>query len=183
MHKGRPLVKPMLVVITTGYIVSCLGPYFADHKNNDAAITKHILYNNRENITQWLQKDDIIVIDRGFRDALDYLHKHDYQTFMPAFLDKKSKQFSTVTGNETRFVTKIKWVIESANGRIKQWRIFDKVLPNSVLKTVGDLLGIVCALQNAYDASFIKSTVKDKMLAEKMILLKDKTNELADFAA
>ena len=106
MHKGRPLLKPLLVVTTTGYIVSCLGQYFADYKNNDAAITKHMIYNNKENITQWSQKGDILVIDRGFRDALDYLHKHNYQTFMPAFLDKNSKQFSTRTDNETRFVTK-----------------------------------------------------------------------------
>ncbi|CAF3713999.1 unnamed protein product [Rotaria socialis] len=44
MHKGRPLVKPMLITTTTGYIVSCMGPYFADYKNNDAEITKHIIY-------------------------------------------------------------------------------------------------------------------------------------------
>ena len=31
MHKGRPLLKPLLVVTTTGYIVSCLGPYLADY--------------------------------------------------------------------------------------------------------------------------------------------------------
>ena len=90
---------------------------------------------------------------------------------------------STGTGNETRFVTKIRWIIESANGRIKQWRIFDKVLPNSILKSVGDLVAIVCALQNAYGAPFIKSTLKDKMLAEKMLRLIDETNELADFVA
>ena len=183
MHKGRPLLKPLLVVTTTGYIVSCLGPYFADYKNNDAAITKHIIYNNKENIIQWLQKGDILVIDRGFRDALDYLHKHNYQTFMPAFLNKNSKQFSTRTGNETRFVTKIRWIIESANGRIKQWRIFGKVLPNSLLKTVGDLVDIVCALQNAYGAPLIKSALNDKKLAEKMLRLRDKTNELGDFVA
>ena len=52
MQKGRPLVKPMLVVTTTGYIVSCLGPYLADYQNNDAEITKHIVYSNKENIKQ-----------------------------------------------------------------------------------------------------------------------------------
>ena len=102
---------------------------------------------------------------------------------MPAFLDKNSKQFSTQTGNETRFVTKIRWIIESAKGRIKQWRIFDKVLPNSLLKTVGDLVGIVCALQNAYGAPLIKSALNDKKLAEKMLRLRGKTNELGDFVA
>ena len=183
MQKGRLLVKLMLVVTTTGYIVSCLGPYFADYQNNDAEITKHIVYSNKENINQRLQKDDIIVIDRGFRDALDYLQKYECKTLMPAFLDRSAKQFSTGTGNETRFVTKIRWIIESANGRIKQWRIFDKVLPNSILKSVGDLLAIVCALQNAYGAPFIKSTLKDKMLAEKMLRLRDETNEQADFVA
>ena len=98
---------------------------------------------------------------------------------MPAF--RSAKQFSTGTDNETRFVTKIRWIIESANGRIKQWRIFDKVLPNSKLKSVGDLVAIVCAPQNAYEALFIKSTLKDKMLAEKMLRLRDKTSELARF--
>ena len=86
---------------------------------------------------------------------------------MPAF--RSAKQFSTGTDNETRFVTKIRWIIESANGRIKQWRIFDKVLPNSILKSVGDLVAIVWALHNAYGAPFIKPTLKDKMLAEKML--------------
>ena len=52
VHKGRPLLKLLLVVTTTGYIVSCLDLYFADYKNNDAGITKHIIYNNKENITQ-----------------------------------------------------------------------------------------------------------------------------------
>ena len=91
----------MLVVTTTGYIVSCLGPYFADYQNNDAEITKHIVYSNKENFNQWLQKGDILVIDSGFRDALDYLRKHDYKTFMPAFLDRSAKQFSTRICNGT----------------------------------------------------------------------------------
>lgn len=30
MHKHGPLIKPMMVVSTTGYIISVLGPYLAD---------------------------------------------------------------------------------------------------------------------------------------------------------
>jgi len=30
MHKGKPLIKPVLITTKTGYIVSCMGPYFAD---------------------------------------------------------------------------------------------------------------------------------------------------------
>lgn len=44
IHKHRPLAKPMMVVTTTGCIVSVLGPYLADSKNNDASILKHIIY-------------------------------------------------------------------------------------------------------------------------------------------
>ena len=166
IHKGKPLIKPMLITTTTGYIVSCMGPYFADYKNNDAEIAKHIIYNNKENIAEWLQKGDIIVVDRGFRDALDYLHLKGYQTYMPSFLAKGTKQFTAETANQTRIVTKVRWVIESANGRIKQWRLFDKVLPNSLLKIAGDLAAIVCALQNCYGSPFIQTMSKDKELAE-----------------
>ncbi|CAF3216884.1 unnamed protein product [Rotaria sp. Silwood2] len=183
MHKGKSLIKPMLITTTTGYIVSCMGPYFADYKNNDAEITKHIIYKNKENIGQWLEKGDILVVDRGFRDALDYLHLMGYQTYMPSFLAKGEKQFTAETANQTRFVTKVRWVIESANGRIKQWRIFDKVLPNSLLKTAGDLIAIVCALQNCYGAPFIQSISKDKELAKKMLKLRDETNELGNYVA
>jgi hypothetical protein len=50
---------------------------------------------------------------------------------MPAFLDKGQKQLTTEQGNTSRLATKIRWVVESANGRLKSWKYFDKVLPNS----------------------------------------------------
>jgi hypothetical protein len=36
--------------------VALIGPYFADYKNNDAEITKHMIYENKENIAQRLEK-------------------------------------------------------------------------------------------------------------------------------
>jgi hypothetical protein len=41
LHKSRPLVKPMVVVATTGHFVAILGPYIA--RNNDASILNHML--------------------------------------------------------------------------------------------------------------------------------------------
>ena len=38
LHKHMPLVKPMVVVTTSGYTVSVRGLYLADCKNNDAGI-------------------------------------------------------------------------------------------------------------------------------------------------
>lgn len=36
MHKHRSLVKPIVFVSTTGYIISVIGPYLSDGKNSDA---------------------------------------------------------------------------------------------------------------------------------------------------
>ena len=63
MHKRRQLFKPMVVVTTTGYIVSVLGPYFSDGKNNDASILNHFLKNNMEDI-----RTCVIFFDRSYKD-------------------------------------------------------------------------------------------------------------------
>jgi len=56
----------MMVTTTDGYIVNVLGPYFADGKNNDAAITKPMFETNADSISQWMLQDDILILDRGF---------------------------------------------------------------------------------------------------------------------
>lgn len=38
VNKGRPLVKSMIIVSSTEYILTIFGLYFADGKNNDANI-------------------------------------------------------------------------------------------------------------------------------------------------
>ncbi len=56
--KKRSLLKPMMIVTTTGYIIACIGPFFSDFKNNDASIMKDRLLHNTDNILRWL--DEII---------------------------------------------------------------------------------------------------------------------------
>lgn len=73
IHKGRPLVKPMVIVTTTGYYLTIVGPYLSDNKNSDAKILNHILAHNVENIKQFIKSDDIFIVDRGFRDSLELL--------------------------------------------------------------------------------------------------------------
>ena len=64
LHKDKSLVKPMMIVSTDGYIISVIGPYFADSKNSDAEITKNIIYNNKSDMLDWLAPGDVIVVDR-----------------------------------------------------------------------------------------------------------------------
>jgi len=61
----------MMVVTTTGYIVSVMGPYVG--KNNDASILNHIVAENVEEFRGWLREDDVAVVDRGFRNSIDIL--------------------------------------------------------------------------------------------------------------
>lgn len=63
IHKNRPLLKPMMIVGTDGYILDVIGPYFADYHNNDAAITKHLLLTNNS-AKNLFQENDILIVDR-----------------------------------------------------------------------------------------------------------------------
>ena len=106
LHKGRPLVTPMVNVTTSGYFVSVIGPYMADAKNNDAAILNHILETNVEDIKNWVKDDDVFIVDRGFRDSLE-LEDMGIKAQMPSFMIKGEKQMSTEDANTSRLVTKV----------------------------------------------------------------------------
>ncbi|CAF1611285.1 unnamed protein product [Rotaria magnacalcarata] len=138
LHKGKPLVKPMMIVASDGYIISAIGPFLADRTHNDAEITKNIIYNNKEGITDWLRSEDHIIVDRGFRDCVKDLENFGYKVKMPCFLKKGQSRFTTNEAHQTRFITKIRWVVESANGGVKQWQFFNKTIPNSMIEKIGD---------------------------------------------
>ncbi|XP_021351029.1 uncharacterized protein LOC110454009 isoform X2 [Mizuhopecten yessoensis] len=180
MHKHRPLVKPMMFVTTTGYIVSVLGPYFADSKNNDASILNQILNSNIEEIKEWIQENDVFVVDRGFRDSLDLLKQLGIQTEMPSF-SKQKQQHTVGESNASRLVTKIRWVVEAVNGRLKTWKYLDRVLPNSQIPYVGDIVRIVCAICNKFSTPISTGDAeKDQVIGSKMLYLSKKQNTLQE---
>lgn len=88
LHKHRPLVKPMVFVSTSGYILSVIGPYYSDGKNNDAQIMKHIIQNDIEEFKQWVCENDVIIVEGGFRDSVELLHEIGVRTKMPSFVKK-----------------------------------------------------------------------------------------------
>lgn len=107
MHKGRPLIKPMVIVTTSGYILDIFGPYLADGKNNDANILTAIMQAQQSRLKCWLKPGDVFIVDRGFRDCLDTLQEMGFETEMPAFL-AKGNQHSTQEANESRLVTAVR---------------------------------------------------------------------------
>ena len=120
----------MVVVDTDGYILSVLGPYLSNAKNNDAAITKHIVSINSEGLNDWLQGNDLCIVERGVRDVVEFLEERGLSVQMPVYLKTGSKQHSTEDSNTSRLIPKIKWRGESINRRLKQWGFFDKVVSN-----------------------------------------------------
>lgn len=44
----------------------------------------------------------------------------------------------------------IRWVVESANARIKNFKWLDRVLPTNQVPFIGDYVRIVCAISNRY---------------------------------
>jgi hypothetical protein len=51
-------------------------------------------------------ENDIVILDRGFRDALPFLEEIGIKGEMPKFLKKGEKQMSTEDANLSRLVTK-----------------------------------------------------------------------------
>ena len=83
-------VKPMVVTSTDGYFLTVLRPYLS--KNNDVTILNHMLCTNVEYFEGWFQDDDILVVDRGFRDSLDMLKELGIHAEMPRLLSKKKSR-------------------------------------------------------------------------------------------
>ena len=67
VQKGRALIKPFVICTINGYIVDTYGPYAA--KDNDATTLLHLLSSN-DSLKNLVLKDDVFVLDRGFRDAV-----------------------------------------------------------------------------------------------------------------
>ncbi|KOB67975.1 Vacuolar protein sorting-associated protein 13C [Operophtera brumata] len=73
------------MVVCDGYtrIVEVTGPY--DVRTSDAKILRQILHNHTDDmedapIRWFLETDDVMVLDRGFRDALSYAEECGFTT-------------------------------------------------------------------------------------------------------
>lgn len=177
MHKHRSLVKPLLITTTTGYIIAAYGPYLSDSSNNDAAIQKDILIKNKDGILNWIAEHDLVVVDRGFRDSTGMMRALGLDVCMPDFLNGR-RRFDALEANRSRFISKIRWVVESANGRLKHFKWLNQTIQNSTMPQIRDYLQIACALINAYRAPAISSFSNDDQIAAKMLACLHKPNLL-----
>ena len=123
----------------------------------------------------------MIVVDHGFRDCLTDLPKLGYDTEMPLFMKKDQRQYTTDEANKTRLITKVRWAKEFDNGRVKQWRFFSNVVPNTMIEQIGSCFEIVCALINCYRPLFVRDTSKDKETGQKILQLAGETSNIKEY--
>lgn len=67
----------------------------------------------------WFQNEDIIIVDRGYRDACPMLAELGIHVKMPSFLEPGKRQLTTEQANQSRLITKTRWIVESRSGHIK----------------------------------------------------------------
>ena len=113
VQKNANLCKPFTVVTTDGYIIDFFGPYIATA--NDAKIFKSLLSKNQE-FRDILKPNDCFIVDRGFRDCVDFVNSLGYCIKMPC--TRKADMLTTNEANASRIVTKVRWVVESIHGII-----------------------------------------------------------------
>jgi len=96
---------------------------------------------------------------------------------MPPFLDGR-RQFPADEANKSRCITKVRWVVEAANRRIKQFKYFANTVQNSSLIYLESDLSIACALINRYQPPMTTSKPEDAEIGQKVMKLLQQKNKI-----
>lgn len=155
----------MTLCTSDGYIVDFLGRYRAN--KNDAEILKDILDKN-EDFKTLLNKGDIFVLDRGFRDVVGELEVQGFKVLMPSSKGKRN-QLSTEEANHSRRVTAIRWLVEAVHGAIGQkYKLMSKKLDNKLLENASNYCKIASYLQNSFGKRFYSNVGMEDYIVTKM---------------
>ena len=100
------------------------------------------------------------MVDRGFRDSVNILEGLGLEVAMPLFLDGR-RQFSTTESNQSRCITKVRWIVEAVNGQMKQFKFFSNTVQNSSLPHLEAYISIACSLINRYRSPMVTSSVQN----------------------
>lgn len=171
-----PLCKPFTIYTTDGYVVDMLGPYFANV--NDAEIMKTII-DQPNGLCNLMRPGDIFILDRGFRDVKSHLESKGFRVLIPA-LKGKRKQLTTAESNESRFVTKIRWVVEAVHGMIKSKNhLLGYKFDNKMISKVGAYYQIASFLLNLFGKRLIFDAETSADIIRRMLAQKNVDNTLA----
>ena len=102
----------------------------------------------RSGILSLLEEGDEVMADKGFL-IQDLLEPKKATLTTPPFLSRsRSLQFTSKEVTETQQIARLRIHVERAIRRIKEYQIFDKVLPLSLAGSVNQIWTICCLLTN-----------------------------------
>lgn len=180
VHKGRHLVKPALVVAPDGYILDIHGPYFSDSQNNDASMLQREFENDADGLRGWLGDGAIVIVDRGYRDAVPLLERLGIHSRMPAVLPEGQNQLSTEAANDSRLITKTRWIVEARNGHLKSiFKFFKEIILFHHVKHLRDFYLIAGAIINRYREPILMQGATAE-LAQNILARHQQPNEIQE---
>lgn len=116
-----------------------------------------------------------MVVDGGFRDAFNTIEEFGFDVASPPFLNGR-RQFSTSEANESKCVTKVRWIVEAVNARLKQFKFFANTVQNSSIPSLEDYLSIACAIVNRYRGPIKTPSLNDVEISAKVQALRNQRN-------
>lgn len=134
-------------------------------------------------ISSILRPGDYFILDRGFRDVKNFLEAKGYKVLMPA-LKGKHGQLTTKEANDSRFVTKIRWVVEAVHGQIAQkCKLLHNQFYNRALSDDRTYCQIACLLFNLFGKRLNSDNNKLHIIIDRKKLIKNNDNILAQKVA
>lgn len=166
-QKKRNFLKVMMMVASNGKIIYALEPYSA--RDNDAKILQMIAEST--DVFENARANDILLLDRGFRDCIPFFQNKGFDVKMPSLLQNSNNktQLSTEEANRTRLVTATRFIVETRNGHLKTiFKIFDRDKNPLAIPFVMTDFQICCGLINKYYQTFESNGDNAVIIANKM---------------
>ncbi|XP_074595434.1 uncharacterized protein LOC141850664 [Brevipalpus obovatus] len=168
----------MMCVFPDGYIYEIFP--FNTAVANDATIFRRIA-NSDSSFARYFRPGDSFIFDRGFRDAVGEFRSKGFNVFVPASAAGR-EQLPWSDANKTRIVTKLRWVVEAVNGRLKkQFRARHHIVENTNIESKLKELKICCAIINKYGERFISDKTHTNEIIQRILSRKDLEQKLKPF--
>ena len=92
---------------------------------------------NPNSLCEFLETNGVFVLNRGVPDVVKDLEEKNFKVLIPT-LKGKREQLTTEESNQSRFFTKIRWVVRAVHGMLKQkYRLLDHKIDNKLLPNIG----------------------------------------------
>ena len=125
---------------------------------------------------QFFRENDIFVCDRGFRNSRVLVIQNRMMFFSPC-LETGHRQQTTEQANETRRVTKIRYVIKVVNDHLKcKFKGFFNMISNELAPENSKEFRIIAAIHNRYGTRVYSDRVLEQALIDGFIRRLPKQN-------